>query len=452
MAIRTGLFLATILTAACLCNAQQNGAQSKITDFGAVADGKTLNTIAIQKTIDHLAQSGGGTVIVPEGVFMSGSIFLKPGVNLHVEKNGILKGTTNIADYPEMNTRIEGHFQPWLPALVNADKVDHLSIGGEGTLEGGGQFFWDAFRNTASTVRGTKNLDVPRPRMIFIRDSAHVTVKGLHLKDSGFWNLHIYNCHDVTIDGLDIVAGPRSPSTDGIDVDSCQNVTITNCHIANNDDCIALKGSKGPLAMDDKASPPVEHIRVSNCTFERGGSFVTCGSEATIVRDVVIENCSAPGPNNSVSAVLRLKLRTDTPQLYENITVRNITLDGRGTVLAIAKWEQYFDLQGHPQPSRQVKNVTISNVKGSFGSLAGRGVGGGPGDTIENVTLENIDLTTNGQIQPNLSMIKNLVVKNVKVNGKDFDPSAPPTPAPPGRGGGRGRGFNPTSLPSPQQQ
>jgi len=188
-----------------------------------------------------------------------------------------------------MMTRIEGHFQEWIPALINADKIDHLRIDGEGTLDGSGQVYWNAFRG----ARGAKNLDVPRPRLMFIRDSQDVKVSGLHFKDSGFWNLHIYRCNNVVIDALDIRAGAGSPSTDGVDIDSSQNVTVSNCRISNNDDCIALKGTKGPLAMEDKDSPPVEHIHVIGCTFERGGGFVTCGSEATFVRDVIIEKCTA---------------------------------------------------------------------------------------------------------------------------------------------------------------
>ncbi len=112
---------------------------------GAVGDGVTLNTVAIQKAIDTLAANRGGTLVIPKGEFLSGAIFLKPGVNLHLDKGAVLKGSTNIEDYPELMTRIEGHFQVWVPALVNASNVDHLRITGKGTISGGGKPFWDAF-------------------------------------------------------------------------------------------------------------------------------------------------------------------------------------------------------------------------------------------------------------------------------------------------------------------
>src|ERR1017187_1467155 len=119
--------------------------QLSIAATGAVGDGVTLNTAAIQKAIDTLATNRGGTLVIPKGEFLSGAIYLKPGVNLQLDKGAVLKGSTNIEDYPEIETRIEGHFQVWIPALVNASNVDHLRITGKGTIAGGGKPFWDAF-------------------------------------------------------------------------------------------------------------------------------------------------------------------------------------------------------------------------------------------------------------------------------------------------------------------
>ena len=110
-----------------------------ISDFGAVADAKTVNTKAIQSAIDRCAASGGGVVVVPKGTFLSGAIFLKQGANLYVEKDGVLKGTTNIDDYPVINTRWEGTEEPWTSAFVNAEGLTNLEITGEGTIDGSGE-------------------------------------------------------------------------------------------------------------------------------------------------------------------------------------------------------------------------------------------------------------------------------------------------------------------------
>ena len=398
--------------------------RSSITDFGAVGNGTTLNTEAIQKTIDHLATGGGGAVVIPEGVFLSGAIFLKAGVDLELEKNAVLKGSTNIADYPISKTRIEGHFQPWLPALVNADHVDHLRISGEGTLDGSGKPFWDEFRRRIAADRSTKNLDVPRPRLVFIEYCNDAQVTGVRFKDSGFWNLHVFHCHDCLISGLDISAGASSPSTDGMDIDSSQNITIQNCHISVNDDCICLKGSKGPFAMDDKDSPPVEHIRVSDCRFARGGSVVTVGSEATIVRDVVVEHCTVEPTATRGLSMVRLKLRPDTPQNYSDIHFRDITLSGAGQLISVAPWKQYFDLQGQPSPARSVRDVTISNITGSFGGFGT--IQGNAGDVIDNILLENIDVKLTSPT-PRIVGVTDFVVRNVKINGTEYGGPTPST-------------------------
>ncbi|HWW77510.1 MAG TPA: glycosyl hydrolase family 28 protein, partial [Pyrinomonadaceae bacterium] len=272
--------------------------RASIADSGAVGDGRTLNTGRIQSAIDRLASEGGGTLVVPRGVFLTGAIFLKPGVNLHLDEGAVLKGSTDRKDYPKRETRVEGHFEEWLPALVNADRVDHLRITGTGTLDGSGAPFWEDFWARRKQNPKTTNLDVERPRLALIQNSEDVRVSGVTFKDSGFWNLHLYRCRNVVVENVRfrVPDGVRCPSTDGTDIDSCQNVTIRGCTYRVDDDCIALKGSKGPLAAGDKDSPPVEHIRVENCTFERGHGVVTLGSEATLVRDVEVKNIKVVGP------------------------------------------------------------------------------------------------------------------------------------------------------------
>src|SRR5215469_933078 len=129
-----------------------------ITEVGAVGDGQTLNTSHLQSAIDRLAKKGGGTVVIPKGVYLSGAIFLKPGVNLYLEEGAVLKGSTDIVNYPKMRTRVEGQFVNWIPALMNADHCDHLSITGSGTLDGSGQVFYTKFWNARKRDPKVTNL------------------------------------------------------------------------------------------------------------------------------------------------------------------------------------------------------------------------------------------------------------------------------------------------------
>jgi alpha-L-rhamnosidase len=393
-----------------------------ITDFGAVADDATINTRAIQAAIDKVAAQGGGTVVVPRGVFVSGALFFKPKVNLHLDKGAVLKCSTDMKNFPAQRTRIEGHFEEHFnPALINASGCDGFKISGEGTLDGAGRPIWDLFwklRAEAKDKHNFPNLGVPRARLAFIEHSRGVVVDGITFKDSQFWNLHLYNCQDVLVHQARFEVPDdykQAPSTDGIDLDSCQNVTVDGCYFSVTDDCIAAKGSKGPHAMEDKASPPVEHIRVRNCVFKRGNAMLTLGSEATVVRDVVVEHCKAIGNVK----VANLKLRPDTPQHYEDIHYRDITLDSAtGPIIQIKPWSQYKDLKGETPPKSVVRNVSLVGIKGRFGSFGS--IAPNPGQTeISDILLKDFDVQLS-QPQLQVTGVKQLRTENVVVNGKPF--------------------------------
>jgi polygalacturonase len=388
-----------------------------ITQFGAVADAKSPCTAAIQAAIDAAHSAGGGRVVIPAGVFRSGSIYLKQNVELHLAERAVLLGSNDINDYPKRPTRIEGHVEPWRMALVNAEHIERLRITGPGKIDGNGILFWAAFWQRRKEDPNCTNLEVERPRMMFIDQCRDVTISGLELRDSGFWNIHLYRCRGVLIKGTKISSPTtlpiRAPSTDGVDVDSCQDVVIRKCDISVDDDCIALKGSKGPVADKDPDSPPVDNVLVEDCTFGEGHGVVTLGSESTVVRNVTVRNCVVTGKN----AVVRLKLRPDTPQLYENLLYENIRLTGSGKVFDVKPWTQFFDLQGHAPPTRVVRNVTVRNLTGDYGDLGT--LKGNPGDTIDGVRLENIDLKL-ARGGWDVGEVKNGVVENVKINGREF--------------------------------
>jgi alpha-L-rhamnosidase len=340
-------------------------------------------------------------------------------VNLHLAKGAVLRCPTDMKHFPEQRTRIEGHFEDsFNPALVNADGCDGLQITGEGTLDGAGRPIWDKFWASIKANRKFKNLDLPRARLCLLENSKNVTVRGITFKDSQFWNLHLYNCEKVLVEKVRFQVPDdykQAPSSDGVDVDSCRDVVIRDCWFSVTDDCIALKGTKGPFALEDKSSPPVENVRVTGCVFKRGHQGVSCGSEATIVRNIIIENCTVKGP----MPLFRGKLRPDTPQRYENITFRNIVFENGGaSIFAIAPWTQYFDLKGQPAPSSVLKNVTVSGVTGELGSFGS--IGGHDKAAISDITLENIDVKAKRMSFRISDKVKNVQFNNVKVNGEPY--------------------------------
>ncbi|MGC2297915.1 MAG: glycosyl hydrolase family 28 protein [Acidobacteriaceae bacterium] len=391
-----------------------------ITDFGAVADGVKVNTRAIQAAIDHLAARRGGTVVIPRGVFVSGALFFKPRVNLRLDAGAVLRCSTEMANFPVQRTRIEGHFEEkFNPALINAKNCDGLKISGEGTLDGAGRPIWDLFwklRNAAPDPRNFPNLGVARARLALIESSRGVRIEGITFRDSQFWNLHLYNCDGVLVRQTRFEVPDdykQAPSTDGIDIDSCRNITIDGCFFSVTDDCIAAKGSKGPHATEDRDSPPVEHIRVRNCVYKRGGGVLTVGSEATIVRDVIVENCRITGNVR----VATLKLRPDTPQQYEDITIRNITSESTaGAILSVQPWSQYANLQGEAPPRSVVRNLSLIGIKGHFASFGT--IRPNPGQTeISGVLLKDFDVVL-GQDKLISSGVSDLRFEHVIVNGQ----------------------------------
>jgi len=162
------------------------GRQFLLTDFGVVADSTIIQTAAIQKVIDTASQQGGGVIVIPKGTFMSGALFFKKGTSLWLLGGARLKGSDDIADYPLMPSRMEGQCLDYYPALVNAYGVDGFTIGGKGTIDGNGFKFWQAFWQRRMENPMCTNLEVSRPRLVFIRDCNSVRVQDVSLHNTGF--------------------------------------------------------------------------------------------------------------------------------------------------------------------------------------------------------------------------------------------------------------------------
>jgi polygalacturonase len=390
-----------------------------ITKTGAVADNATINTKAIQTAINQLAAQGGGTLVVPRGTFIAGALFFKPKVNLRLTEGAVLKCSTDLANFPPQRTRIEGHFlEHFTPAFINAAHCDGFQLTGEGTLDGDGMQVWEAFWAGRAKDKNFANTALPRARLALIENSKDIRIEGITFKDAQFWNCHLYNNDGVLIRNVSFHVPDdykQAPSTDGIDIDSSRDVTIDGCHFSITDDCIACKGSKGPHALEDKDSPAVERIRVRNCTFKRGGGVLTCGSEATIVRDVIAEDCTITGPVR----IATLKLRPDTPQHYENITFRNITSTGPSSgIINMAPWTQYFDLQGMTPPKSIVKNINFIGIKGTYNTFGTIKPNPGQSD-IRNILMKDFNVTLKDD-KLNTAGVTDLNFDNVIVNGKPY--------------------------------
>lgn len=337
------------------------GEKYVITRFGIADDGK-IHTEKFQNLIEEVAQNGGGTIVVPRGTFLTGALFFRQGVNLYIEEGGTLKGSSNICDYPVCPTRIEGESCLYFPALINADGIDGFKLLGSGTIDGNGLNSWKAFWLRRKWNPQCTNKDEQRPRLVYISNCSNVLIANLHLQNSHFWTNHIYKSHHVKFLNCNIFspAGPvPSPSTDAIDIDVSTDILVKNCYMEVNDDSVVLKGGKGPWADTDPDNGSNERILVEDCKYGFCHSCLTCGSESIHNRNVIVRRIEV----NNASIMLCLKMRPDTPQNYEYITMEDVK--GRiSDFININPWTQFYDLKGREDiPLSYASNITLKNCQ-----------------------------------------------------------------------------------------
>ncbi len=309
-----------------------------IADFGAVGDGKTLNTKAIQAAID--SSKAGECVYIPEGDFMTGSLFLHSDMELYLEKGAILHGTANVHDYePKIKSRFEGIEMMCYAALINVGELDRNSITcqnvricGEGRVCGGGRplaeevirvetilmkdyiaSLGDSVKEceTSTTIQGRV-----RPRLINLNSAENVTVYGITIENGASWNFHMIYSKNVVTCGCTFKSDGVW-NGDGWDPDSSSNCTIFGCQFYTGDDAVAIKSGKNPEG--NVINRPCEHIRVFDC-ISYYGHGITVGSEMSGgINDIKIWNCDM---GDSVFGI-EIKATKKRGGFVRNVSVRN---------------------------------------------------------------------------------------------------------------------------------
>lgn len=333
------------------------GRQYVITNYSIFDDGK-IYTKEFQALIDKVYKDGGGVIVVPEGTYITGALYFRQNVNLYIESGGTIKGSDDISDYNLCQTRIEGETCTYFDALINADGVDGFTMCGKGTIDGNGLRAWKAFWLRRGWNSECTNKDEQRPRLVYISNSKNITIAGLNLQNSHYWTNHLYNCKYVKFINCRIFSPKEpvpAPSTDAIDIDVCSDVLIKNCYLHVNDDSVVLKGGKGPWADKAPENGLNERIIIEDCTYGFCHGCLTCGSESIHNRNIILRRVSVESGYN----LLWLKMRPDTPQLYEHILIENVKANVN-CFININPWTQFYDLKDRMDiPISIAKNITI---------------------------------------------------------------------------------------------
>ncbi len=345
----------------------------RVTQYGAVGDGQTMNTTAIQKTIDAASKAGGGIVFIPEGRFLTGPFTLASQINLHLVKGAMILISDDMTNYPTVGAR-------YRDCISVADAQD-VEIDGEGTIDGQGKAWWAAFEADHSMMH--------RPYMIKLSNCKRVRIQGITLSNSPMFHLVPQNCTDVTIQGITIKSPSNAHNTDGIDP-SGWNYLITDCTIDAGDDNIAIKPNSG-------RSPGNKNYRITNCKFLHGHGMSIGSGTSGGIEDLTVSNCTFEGTD----AGIRIKTARGRGGLLKNLTYENLTMNAVKNPIYIIDW--YPEREAPKDPATEKpepivertpinKNIVIRNVTVTNCPTAGT-IRGLPEAPITDVTLSNVTIS-----------------------------------------------------------
>jgi len=369
------------------CN-KTNGIYT-IADFDAEGDGKIVNTAAIQKAVDQCAINGGGTVIVPQGQFVTGTIFLKSKVHLLVQEGGELLGSTDINDYSRENRgAIEA--PAFDECLLYAENADHVSITGKGIINGRGN------RENFPVKVGDELGD--RPMLVRFDNCKNITLQDITLMNAASWCVHLVECDSILAKNVTI-NNQVNTNNDGFDIDGCKDAIFEGCKVYSGDDSFCPKSTSERLC---------ENIFIRNCKATSHTAAFKCGTSSRGgFKNIRVTNCDFSGTRMGCIKLLIVDGGIMEDIYISDIIMNNvegplfIRLGNRGRLYERPTeqiYKQTVESEGAPVGS--VKNITIRNINATVISdlpkRCGIMISGIPGHPVENILLENIDISYPG--------------------------------------------------------
>ncbi|BFM45498.1 exopolygalacturonase PelB [Flavobacterium sp. CFS9] len=416
-----------------------------IKDFGAVADGKTSNTLAFEKAIKACAQNGGGKVLVPEGKYVTGAIHLESNVNLHLDDRAEILFSIDPKEYPIVHTSFEGTELMNYSPLIYAKNKTNVAITGKGILNGqadatnwwiwsgGKDYGWkkeipsqnDPQNREVLIDMAEKSVPVKerifgegrylRPNFIEFFECSTVLVKGVTIINAPFWILHPLKSNNIIIDGVTV--NSHGPNNDGCDPEYSQNVLIKNCTFNTGDDCIAIKAGRDGDGR--RVAIPSKNIIVQNCKMIDGHGGVVIGSEISAgVNSVFVEDCVMDSPN--LDRAIRIKTNSKRGGVIENVFVRNLDV---GTVKeCVLKLNMFYNVYGSQTGNfiPTIKNISLENINVKNGGKYGVWAEGYEQSPVENITLKNVVIQKVDSVHL-LKNVKNIQFINTYINEKKVE-------------------------------
>ena len=356
-----------------------------VKDFGAINDGIQITTKQLQKAIDNCSKNGPARLIFPPGMYLTGTLILKSGVHIELDKGAKILGSTDAKDYivihPEYKNNTDRQVDK---SLFYAEKADGISITGKGTID---------FQGTSAVYLGTGNNDPRRPFGIRIVSSKNIYVSGIMLLNSAQWLQHYLDCENLMVENINVFNHAHQ-NNDGIDIDGCRNVYVRNSRIDSDDDAICLK-SNGPSAC--------ENVLIENCTASSHCNALKLGTESTGgFKNIMYRNCkvvqSVNGPHNingTETTITAITLIITDGGTMENVWFDNIEATDCVVPIFVTlgnRSRKYTGTAPTP-PIGSIKNIMLSNIKATgAGPMSSSVTGLDNTHKVENVILKNIDI------------------------------------------------------------
>jgi polygalacturonase len=353
---------------------------ASVLDYGAVNDGRTLTTAAIQAAIDAVAKAGGGTVVLPPGIYRSGTIHLRSRLRLELEPGAVLQGSPELADYPPAgrsgidNDRQEHHL------LIARDCV-HLRIGGGGTIDGNGPAFWEPSEGPRAWIRSKSRRVSP---LLELSGCSDLVLEDITIRNSPGWTVHAFCCDRVRIRGVTVDNQMWGPNTDGFDLNGVRDLMMSDCHVTAGDDAIVLKTSRDARSC--------ERVTITNCVLKTYCAALKLGTESWHdFRNIAIANCVVHGSPRAFACYMF------DGATIEDVAVSNIACDtacgwalNRPLHLDLRRRDRSHPIGPDAPAAGRMRNIAISNlVARTDGRLILTAADGG---RIEGVRLSGLSL------------------------------------------------------------